>query len=141
MDAFLFNDEIDLASLRIKFLKPHIDRFYVGESTQTFSGNKKPLNFSKILRDKPYFNEIVEVIVIPELSIKGLAENRWLVEEYQRDYFLRAVVSKLAADDLIVFSDLDEIPSISQLLKSAGTDDLPRSLLMPCFYRRAHWKS
>jgi hypothetical protein len=139
VDAFLGNDEVELAQLRIDFLKHVVDKFFVGESSQTFSGHLKELNFSKFILDHSDVAGILEVIVIPPL-VKNIAPlNRWTIEEYQRDYFLLEVQKRTHQDDVILFCDLDEIPSISQVQWCARLSDEPVNLKMLCFYRRANW--
>jgi hypothetical protein len=139
IDAFLGNNEIELAELRIDFLRKSVDKFFIGESLQTFSGESKDLHFSNYLSQHPELAAIMEVIVIPPLLVEGVSIDRWRIEEYQRDSFLAEIQNRVAKDDIILFCDLDEIPSISQVESCLQISDQPVNLKMVCFYRRANW--
>jgi len=47
IDSFLFNDEIELLKLRLEYLSPFIDKFYIAESSIDHTGLKKELIFKK----------------------------------------------------------------------------------------------
>jgi hypothetical protein len=139
IDAFLGNNEIELAELRIGFLRKSVDKFFIGESVQTFAGGSKDLHFSNYLSQHPELATITEVIVIPPLLEEGVSIDRWRIEEYQRDSFLGEIQNRVAKDDIVLFCDLDEIPSISQIQSCHQISDQPVNLKMVCFYRRANW--
>ena len=46
VDATLVNDEVDLLLLRLEYLAPYVDHFYVAESPETYTGLAKPLYVS-----------------------------------------------------------------------------------------------
>jgi hypothetical protein len=139
IDAFLINDEIDLASLRIDFLREKVDLFYVGESNQTFSGKHKPLFFSEFLSKNTHLSSLVRVVILPSFDKCEGSFSRWDVEEHQRNFFLAEIRRLCQPDDIVFFCDVDEFPSFSQIEAAKSGVSSPRSLLMPCYYRKANW--
>lgn len=114
IDAVVANDEIDLAIFRIRYLSPVVTKFYIAESTQTFQGRSKPLNFSPRLRELRDLGAEVEIIEIPQ-SPKDLSfVDAWERGRYQRYWFLEQVALK-HPDATIIFTDIDEVPSLEQL--------------------------
>lgn len=140
VDAFLFNDEVSLAELRISFLSHKIDKFFVGESTQTFSNKNKLKIFELWMADGKLGDLEIEIISIPEYEASNSKISRWEIEEYQRNFFLREIRQRLEPSDVVFFCDVDEIPSYSQIERNASGVSQPLSLLMPCYYRRANWR-
>ena len=43
IDAFTFNNELDLIEKRLEYLYNYVDRFLIVESNYTHSGKEKPL--------------------------------------------------------------------------------------------------
>ena len=140
VDAVLANDEWDLFLFRCRYLSPKVDKFYVGESAVTFSGLKKGLFFSDRLDELRALDKPVQVIKIeiPERLLHGV--QRWAIETYARDSFLEQV-AELHPNDVILFSDLDEIPSVDQvaMLSSPGFDLRIVSIPTQVCLRMANW--
>src|SRR6056300_1437683 len=114
VDAVLANDEWELVLVRLNYLSPVVDKFYIAESSTTFSGLEKELFFSQRaeeIRDLGYDFEVVN-IEIPDVVLAG--PERWTAETYVRNNFLGTVCER-HEDDLVLFSDVDEIPSIEQV--------------------------
>ena len=109
-DAVLFNNEVDILTIRWKELYPYITRFVILEANSTFTGIPKPLLFARN-RDRFKFieNELTYGIVGGRFR-KG--ENPFVEEAYQRvalDQLIR--IARIEDDDLLLMSDVDEIPS------------------------------
>ncbi|MDA8130458.1 MAG: glycosyl transferase GT17 family protein [Elusimicrobia bacterium] len=108
-DCFQFFNELDLLKLRLNVLAPVVDRFVIVESTVTFSGQAKPLYYDE---NKEMFEEfrdkITHVIVADTPDGPG-------VSPFDRDVFQKNARSRGLAgcskDDVIMYSDLDEIPN------------------------------
>jgi beta-1,4-mannosyl-glycoprotein beta-1,4-N-acetylglucosaminyltransferase len=109
-DAVLFSNEVDMLTIRWKELYPYITQFVILESNSTFTGLPKPLVFNGN-RAKFEFAE-------PRLSYGNIAgrfkkgENPFVEEAYQRialDQLIR--LAGIEEDDLLIMSDVDEIPS------------------------------
>jgi beta-1,4-mannosyl-glycoprotein beta-1,4-N-acetylglucosaminyltransferase len=108
IDAFLLFNEIDLLELRLNMLYDHVDYFVITESDTTFSGNYKDFNFLKNRdRFKKFENKIVynPISTPPELTIT------WDREIFQRNASINKIIEIASDDDLILTSDIDEIPS------------------------------
>ncbi|KAK4775069.1 hypothetical protein SAY86_010004 [Trapa natans] len=123
-DAILFSNEIDILTIRWNELYPYVNQFVLLESNSTFTGLPKRLNFANN-RDKFKFVE-------PRLSygmiggrfMKG--ENPFIEEAYQRvalDQLLR--IAGIEDDDLLIMSDVDEIPSAHTVNLLRWCDDIP----------------
>ena len=66
IDAFMFNNELDVLNFRLHELNEHVDKFVIYENSWTFSGNKKPLYFEE---NKEMFSKFSEI----ELSIYSIS--------------------------------------------------------------------
>uniref|UniRef100_A0A1D1YGC9 Beta-1,4-mannosyl-glycoprotein 4-beta-N-acetylglucosaminyltransferase n=1 Tax=Anthurium amnicola TaxID=1678845 RepID=A0A1D1YGC9_9ARAE len=126
-DAVLFSNELDILAVRWNELQPYVSEFVLLESNSTFTGNKKPLFFAQN-RDKFKFVE-------PRLTygtvggrfVKG--ENPFVEESYQRvalDHLIR--IAGITDDDLLIMSDVDEIPSGHTINLLRWCDDIPEKL-------------
>tara|TARA_Y100000590_G_scaffold368086_1_gene428511 strand:- start:2119 stop:2943 length:825 start_codon:yes stop_codon:yes gene_type:complete len=126
IDAFTYFNEEELAELRIKYLNSIVDYFVVIESNITFTGQKKEWNFPKILKNnlKEFSNKIQYHQLNINLSeikneeswiidgVKG--DDFWRIENFQRNY-IKVACKKFSNEDILIISDLDEIPSIKRL--------------------------
>jgi len=126
IDSFLFYNEPELAELRIKYLEKLVDYFVVIEADITHQGKKKLWNFPKILetRLKEYSKKIQyhQVNIDPEKikneeswiidNVKG--DDAWRIENFQRNY-IKTACKKFSDKDILIISDVDEIPSKPKL--------------------------
>ncbi|KAK4346255.1 hypothetical protein RND71_032594 [Anisodus tanguticus] len=123
-DAVLFSNEVDMLTIRWKELYPYITQFVLLESNSTFTGLPKPFTFA-INRDQFKFVE-------PRLTYGTIGgrfkkgENPFVEEAYQRvalDQLLR--IAGIEDDDLLIMSDVDEIPSRHTINLLRWCDDIP----------------
>lgn len=123
-DAVLFSNEVEMLTIRWKELHPYITRFVLLESNSTFTGLPKPHYFA-INRDQFKFIE-------PRLSYGTVGggfrrgENPFFEEAYQRvalDQLMR--IAGIEDDDLLIMSDVDEIPSSHTINLLRWCDDIP----------------
>nr|GEZ08849.1 glycosyl transferase, family 17 [Tanacetum cinerariifolium] len=109
-DAVLFNNEIDMLTIRWKELHPYITQFVLLETNSTFTSIPKPHYFA-INRERFDFVESrLTYGTIGGRFRKG--ENPFIEEAYQRvalDHLLR--IAGIEDGDLLIMSDVDEIPS------------------------------
>ncbi len=126
IDAFTYFNEKELVELRLKYLNSIVDYFVVIESNITFTGKKKEWNFPKVLKNnlKEFSHKIqyhqlninLEEIKNEESwiidDIKG--DDFWRIENFQRNYIKKAC-QQFSEKDILVISDLDEIPSLKKL--------------------------
>lgn len=109
-DCFQFYNEIDLLELRLIELAPVVDRFVLVEARYTHAGDEKPLYFEQNQhRFAAYLDRIDHVIV--EDDPGGFS---WKREGHQREAISRGIAD-LADDDMILISDVDEIPRRSAI--------------------------
>lgn len=114
-DCFTFFNELDLLEIRLNILNGCVDKFVLVEMGKTHTGKDKPLVFEQNKeRFSAFKDKIIHIIVddYPELE-KSESDgygNKWLLENYQRDAIMRGL-KNCKDDDIILISDLDEIPS------------------------------
>jgi hypothetical protein len=109
IDAFLYNGEEDILDLRIEVLKSVVDEFWIIESDRTFTGRHKKL----VYEDQSSFRNwpISKIRYFPYLPIlEEISKDPWENEFAQRNY-LSELVCYCNCDDLILYSDVDEIPA------------------------------
>ena len=108
-DCFSYWDEDLLLDLRLNILDKHIDFFVIVEGTKTWQNNPKSLRFD-IKKFQRFKNKI---IYIPITDMPG-GEDPYLRENYQRNSISRGL-KNAKDDDIILVSDLDEIPNPNSL--------------------------
>ncbi len=126
-DCFMYFDEDLLLDLRLNALNKFVKKFVITEATFTHNGNKKKLNFD-IRKFRKFEDKIIYIVVdeqpknIMNLSESDTKEKRGeklILNGMARDYFQRENLLKgtknASDDDLILISDLDEIPNLNEL--------------------------
>ncbi|MCR5405078.1 MAG: glycosyl transferase GT17 family protein [Butyrivibrio sp.] len=113
-DCIPFFNELDILKIRLNIMDPYVDRFIIEESTVTFSGEPKELIFEKNREMFERFLPKITHIVVDDTPIEG-------VDTFERDYFqknrLIEGLGDATEDDIIIFSDADEIPCPETLQK------------------------
>ncbi|GLJ52849.1 hypothetical protein SUGI_1125850 [Cryptomeria japonica] len=125
-DAILFSNEVDMLTIRWQELNPVVTKFVILESNTTFTGLPKPLNFA-INRKQYKFAEpkLKYRIYAPSLPT-SLGQNPFYEEAIQRvelDKLIRE--AGILEDDLLIMSDLDEIPSAHTINILRWCDNIP----------------
>lgn len=124
VDSCIFFNELDMLELRLKMLWNCVDKFIIVEADRTFSGNKKPYHFednrarfawaeSKIIHH-PLKIDVAGLDFSRKPTAFEPAADCWQIEYRQRDSILDACHS-FAGDDILIMSDVDEIPSIQAI--------------------------
>ena len=136
-DVFLFFNELDILELRLEMLNDVVDFFVITECDLTFSGRPKSLIFAQNMeRFKKYKKKIIYNIITKK-DIENLKINHW--QEYitdfnkstphksqgkpakklhkslqreirQRDAAFLGLRGRADCKDIILLSDVDEIP-------------------------------
>jgi beta-1,4-mannosyl-glycoprotein beta-1,4-N-acetylglucosaminyltransferase len=126
VDAFTFLNEKELVELRIKYLNELVDCFLIVEADVTHTGKEKKWNFSELLNNnlKKFSHKIQYHQMKVDLkkaeaekssNYKGGTWGRsWKVESMQRN-FIKEAYKNFSPHDIIIISDLDEIPSKDKL--------------------------
>ncbi|CAI9779370.1 unnamed protein product [Fraxinus pennsylvanica] len=126
-DAVLFSSELDLLKIRWKELYPYVTEFVLLESNSTFTGLSKPLVFASNREQFKFVESRLTYGKVPGRFRKG--ENPFIEEAYQRlalDYLLKQ--AGIQDDDLLIMSDVDEIPSRHTINLLRWCDDIPSIL-------------
>jgi len=112
-DCTTFYNANMLFDLRYHSLKNYVDYFVVCEANKTHTGQYKGYNFDKHFMSK-YGEKIIYIQVddLPEIKIKGKKDYQLL--KIQMENLFRGI-TKAQDNDLIIFSDEDEIPNPSSI--------------------------
>jgi len=126
-DCFMYFDEEQVLDLRLNVLYQNVDYFVIVESTYNHKGEKRNLLFNSKKFEK-FSDKIIYLVYdkIPQL-VKPIKEtdnekekdgkyimNALYRENAQRDFILEGLKSA-KKDDLILISDVDEIPKLSSV--------------------------
>lgn len=116
IDAFNFFNEFDLLKLRLNYLNDIVDYFLICECNHTYSANPKPYYLDQILNDIP--ENIRKKIIRIKYEIDGryYYNDPWRLESEHRDFIGKNLTS-FSLDDIIMISDLDEIPNKEYIKK------------------------
>jgi beta-1,4-mannosyl-glycoprotein beta-1,4-N-acetylglucosaminyltransferase len=114
-DCFQFFNEEHILDLRLNILNRFVDFFVIVESTTDHQGNIKKLNFDP-KKFKKFNNKIIYIVVddTSEIIKKPHIGGESLVEQHQRNSLIRGL-KNCHDDDLIILSDVDEIPDLNKL--------------------------
>lgn len=113
-DCFLYNGEFKMLNFRMHELDHLVDYFVIGESEYTFKGDKRELDLPKQFKHLSKFNH--KIIYVPHSDPPYV--NAWDNERNQRNHIQMGLVGyKLNTNDLIMLSDVDEIPDVKYLEK------------------------
>ena len=109
-DCFTFYNEVELLELRLKALWDVVDYFVIVEGNRKQNGDPKDFNFPKRAEDfKAFWSKIRFINAdLSRVPFRGVGD--WSIEHAQRNAILRGTVDA-EPDDLILISDLDEIPA------------------------------
>lgn len=142
IDSFLFFQELDLLEIRLSYLDRYVDAFLIIEACQTFTGKPKEFVFEKnkerfekylpkiIYHKIEDFHEdyasIIEFLTNkntdPSLKVLSILESHqhyskdqihWVLDSYHRECLHIPLAEFAVDDDIVLISDLDEIPSIN----------------------------
>ncbi len=106
-DCFTFFNELDLLEMRLTELDGVVDRFVIVEAGQTFSGRDKPFHLEENLDRFARFRDKIVHLKIERFP-DGMGP--WEREHMQREAMLQGLADA-GPDDLVMLSDVDEIPS------------------------------
>jgi len=123
VDSFIFYNELDLLFYRLSILNEYVDKFILVESTHTFSGHLKPLYYQENKERFSEFNDkIIHIVTDMPYKIPNMnysLNHQWENEYYQRNcikHGIDRISDILKDDDIILTSDVDEIPNPQVLI-------------------------
>tara|TARA_B100000941_G_scaffold284277_1_gene254836 strand:- start:1089 stop:1958 length:870 start_codon:yes stop_codon:yes gene_type:complete len=123
----MYFDEDLLLDIRLHTLSNFVEKFVISEATYTHNGSKKKLNFDirKFKKFQDKINYLVvdkhpeNIIDLVEGETKEKRSEKLILNGMARDYFqrenLKKGINKANEEDLILISDLDEIPNLNNL--------------------------
>ncbi len=129
-DCFMYFDEDLLLDLRLNILNKFVKKFIISEATYTHNGKKKKLNFDinnfKKFKDKIVYIKVEkqpnDLLEIYENDTKDKKGEKLILNGMSRDYFqrenLQLGLKNISEEDLVLISDLDEIPNLENLDKN-----------------------
>ena len=109
-DCITFFQENLQVELRFNILDSIVDQFIVCESRYDHRGIEKKINFNKSIFPK-FENKINHLILEEKFPTKNIP---WQNQAFQREYIFNGL-KKADENDLIMFSDPDEIPNPKKL--------------------------
>lgn len=128
-DCFTFYNELDLLELRLHELYTTVDGFVIVESNQTFTNRSKPWNFETHAHRFEKFLDKIRYVKVEDMP--G-STNPWHNEHHQRNAIVRGI-DDVSADDLVIISDVDEIPRAAAVERMRASDQTIFALRMPIY--------
>ena len=117
IDCFMYFDEDLVLDIRLNILNDKVDKFIIVEATKNHAGKDKKLNFN-IENFSKFKNKII-YIVVDDMPINVKSPKKGWHENHVRDQFQRNAIKRgykdFSDDDLIMISDIDEIPNPKKL--------------------------
>ena len=123
----MFYDEDLVIDLRLNILNEYVDEFVIVESKFTHSGKKRELLFdinkySKFKKKINYIvleNEPANLEIVQDYDTDDKKNSKYIMNALKRENFQRNGIKKgitnANPDDIILVSDVDEIPNLSNL--------------------------
>ena len=112
VDCFMYFDEDLVLDIRLHTLFKEVDKFIIAEATKDHAGNPKKLNFK--FENFSKFKDKIKYLVIDDLPTEVKSVKKGWHANHARDQFQRNSLKKgykdLNDEDLIMISDIDEIP-------------------------------
>jgi len=117
----MLNDEVDILEQRIKEYSDVVEGFIITESRFAFDGSSKRLWGNEFINENPQFSHKIRILEyeFPENLQNQSRLDRWGKEKFARQYLVSAI-SKLPDSSYVVLSDIDEFPSVSQLISASS---------------------
>ncbi len=124
IDCFMYFDEDMILDVRLNTLDKYVSKFIICEAAFNHNGSPKKLNFN--IEKFSKFKDKISYIVLNNqpLNLKKFnnfdtskviehktLDNALIRENFQRNFLLNGL-NKYSDDDLIIVSDLDEIPNL-----------------------------
>jgi len=134
VDGFIFYNELDMLEYRLSVLNEIVDYFVIVEMTHTFTGNPKPMFFYENQHRFQKFNHKIIYVKKEALytypNIDFNKSHQWMNEYIQREAITEGIDTILLnPNDVIIISDVDEIPNPEVLKKiKEGKKLLQRNL-------------
>lgn len=113
-DCIPFFNELDILKLRMHILAPYVDKFVLEESTVTFSGEPKKMVFADHRDMFAEFEDKIIYVAVDDSPMSGVTTHER--DKFQKNRLIRGLTD-CRPDDIIILSDVDEIPDPKALEK------------------------
>ena len=120
-DCFIFYNELDLLEIRLNELNGVVDYFVLVEAEKTHQNKEKELFFEN---NKNRFSNFLNKIIYIKVPGYLFSDDCWKNERLQRNFILKGL-QKAKEDDLLLVSDLDEIPSEDAVNRAISNNKFP----------------
>lgn len=126
-DCFIYFNEEDLLRTRLEELWDAVDYFILIEGDHTHSGHPKPFYFHE---NREAFRKYAAKLIVRSIPLPPAGMEPWFGwgrEMYQRDYIVTALSQlqpALEEDDIIISSDVDEIPRVRAIEEYKDRQDI-----------------
>lgn len=113
-DCIPFFNELDILKLRMQIMAPYVDFFVIEEASVTFSGEPKRMIFAENRQLFAEFEEKIRYVAVDNSPLEGVTTHER--DKFQKNQLIRGL-SGCKPEDIIIFSDVDEIPDPETLKK------------------------
>lgn len=136
-----FNNELDVLEIRLGTIGHLVDRIVLAEATVDQRGRPKEVILGDALQTPRFaeWRDKITYLVVDDMPVGNDPATTWLRERWQRDALLRGM-GDLRADDLVLVSDLDEIPSPEALADACQPGRPPVRFMMDLHVYRLNWR-
>ncbi len=112
-DCIPFFNELDILKLRMQIMAPYVDFFVIEEASVTFSGEAKSMIFAENRQLFAEFEDKIRYVAVEDSPMEGVTTHER--DKYQKNQLIRAM-GDCRPEDIIIFSDVDEIPKPETLV-------------------------
>lgn len=108
----------------MQILSPYVDKFVLEEATVTFSGEPKEMIFAKNREMFREFEDKIIYIAVENSPVSGVTTHER--DKFQKNQLIRGLQA-CGPDDIVIFSDVDEIPkpeTLQKILKEFDPDKI-----------------
>lgn len=113
-DCIPFFNELDILKLRMQIMAPFVDKFVLEESTVTFSGEPKPMIFANNREMFREFEDKIIYVAVDNSPMSGVTTHER--DKFQKNQLIKGM-GECKSEDIIIFSDVDEIPNPKTLVQ------------------------
>ena len=146
-DCFMYHNEDTVLDARLNYLEKFVDNFVIVESTFNHRGQRKKLNFN--IKNFSKFSKKINYLILDSQSkeIEEIKDNdtdfekskKYVLNGYRRDHYQRNYIvngiNKANPDDIIIISDIDEIPKLDKLNIKNLSEKLIFFKQKMCYYK------
>jgi len=133
LDSFLFTHEFDILELRLRLLWPVVDKFLLMEGDHNFRHQPKPMRFNE---QKARFEWAAEKLVHVQHigKFRDGSGDLFIENQHRQCLYDNAKALNFDPDDILLTSDVDEIPSREVIERFKNEDFVSPTICSQEFY-------